>query len=35
MCSITNGGVKANVIPDLTETDWIIRAPDVAEMEEL
>lgn len=32
---ITNGGVKANVIPDLTETEWIIRAPDVAEMEEL
>ena len=32
---ITAGGVKANVIPDFTATDWIIRAPDVAEMEEL
>lgn len=32
---ITEGGQKANIIPDLTETNWIIRTPDLIEMADL
>ena len=32
---ITEGGKKANIIPDLTETNWIIRTPDMVDMADL
>ena len=32
---ITDGGVKPNIIPDFTESEWVIRTPNEEQMKEL